>query len=281
MPARWTLRFEREGKPGRWPSWYNIAYDLRRWLLPGLRDIAGVTSMHGDRYAIRVLTGSDLAGDELVVSLSVAGDDIVPALDAGLRAMEAAAASVTVGRGTARVRSVALEETVPAQALVEGGPVGSLVARFATITAFSSGDRRSRAIPDPARIVKSWASSWNGENTEGGPSDCPALHALQVCPETIVAELGTHLDPVAGELHWASAHLEPGASNPRAPRTMHGFCGELSLRLHRRASPEAALWLGRLAAFAPFAGTGYHVQLGLGSTEIRSTPAGAAGPPAP
>jgi hypothetical protein len=114
----------------------------------------------------------------------------------------------------------------------------------------------------------------------------PAEESGSECPADIVGDLGRLLDPVEGTLTWGRARLSAhgiSAERLRAPQSLYGFSGSLRLRLHRKADNEHAIWLGRLAVLAPFVGTGYHVQLGLGATDLVGgrRPPGSAGPPAP
>jgi len=266
MAVRFVLRFAPVGAGQRWRSTYVAAYGLRGALLPLLRESAGVGDLHGSRYAL--FAAPDPAPDgHLLAYLSVGDNGRSGPLAQGLAAIRNGAVEMRIGGVTVHLESFEVERQVGPESMLAAVGPGAIKVRFLTVTTFAAGNRRSRGVPDPALIVSSWASSWNG--TGRGPS--AALETGEPCPPDIIAELGRLLDPTRGTLTWGRAQLaEPATPRDRlrAPSSLYGFTGSLRLRLHRSADPVHALWLGRLAAIAPFVGTGYHVQLGLGVTEV-------------
>jgi hypothetical protein len=266
MAVRFMLRFSPVEEPARWSSTYGAAYGLRGALLPLLRETACIDDLHGGRYCFAPDPEPDLEGC-LVAYLSVGDDRRVEPFVAGLAAISDAAPIMRAGGVTFRLATAEVVAHVGPAELLAATPARGAQVRLMSITTFAAGDRRSRGVADPALIVRSWASSWNGQ--DGGPG--PAAETGEPCPDDMVAGMGRLLDPIAGTLTWGRARVTvPGVSGARlrAPRSLYGFSGSFHLRLHRAAGEEHTVWLARLAALAPFVGTGYHVQLGLGITDV-------------
>lgn len=284
MPGRFVLRFSRVAGDAAWPDGYPAAVDLRPQLIGLLLEHAELTDLRGRRYVITPTVVGPGTTDDLEVRFSVGGDRVVPALQEGFERVRSSGANVRIGSTVARLAAVQRVPSPSVDQVLAADGARLVEVRFDTVTTFSSGDRRSRGVPDPALIVGSWASSWNG-GKDGAPvaPGCPADELGERCPQETAIRLGNLLDPTAGCLRWDRVRLDarPLGREPHAPRSMWGFTGQLTLRLHRSATAEESRWLGRLAVLAPFVGTGYHVQLGLGATEVPSRAVRSAGPSEP
>ncbi len=268
MPVRFHLVLERTSGANPWPSAYATAYCLRGAIVPFLRDAAGVEGIHGQRYSIRVLAPDDTRSAKIDVEFCLLSDGLVPGAYRALDCMRAVAHPVTIGDVVVRVDAVGVAAAEALPTAERSFQAELLDITFLSLTTFAAGDRRTRAVPDPCLVIKSWISSWNG--VKGNPHQCGS---------DVVEELGRHLEPVDGSLAWNVARFHrspPGAQTIHAPYTLFGFTGTLTLLLHHAASTEAAHWLPRLAWLANFAGTGYHAQIGLGATRtvVRQRSAG-------
>jgi CRISPR-associated endoribonuclease Cas6 len=278
MPVRFRLALERTAGANTWPSPYMAAYCLRGALVPYLRDAAGLDGIHGHRYSIHLPALADTERLAVYADLCLLSDNLAPRAHEALQGMHAQAYPILIGDIVARVSHVSVAE---ASAAAQPSGTPSFPAQFVdiaflSVTTFAAGNRRTRAVPDPALIVKSWSSSWNGIDR------CP-----QPCRPEVIEDLSEHLEPIDGSMTWGAAcfprNPNPNADTVHAPYTMSGFIGTLTLRLHRSASSEAAHWLSRLAWLAGFAGTGYHAQIGFGATRAaaRSKSAGPRDTPKP
>jgi hypothetical protein len=276
MPVRFRLTLERTGGVDTWPSTYVAAYSLRGAVIPFLRDAAGIDTIHGHRYTTHLPPPPNPNAATIDAEFSLLSDHVARRAHAALSKMCIDAQPLAIGGVTARVAKVAVVAAEPIPAARRRGSASNRTEfvdiRFGSVTTFATGNRRTRAVPDPVLIVKSWSSSWNA--MDGCPEQCR--------PE-VVEELGHQLEPTDGLLTWGTARYQqnpnPAAATVHAPYTMFGFTGDLTLRLHHASSPEAPLWLSRLAWLADFAGTGYHTQIGLGATRAVAR-SRSAGPPA-
>lgn len=281
MPSRLRLYFQPTGRQLPWPTAYPATYDLRRQLVRLLRQHAQVDALRGNRYVLTVTQEAPQVPESLALDLSVADDGIVPAIRSGLESLKTSHVEFSVGQALARLSGFKEICTVSVERLMDFPGTTMIRVDFVTTTTFAAGDRRSRGVADPGLIVGSWASSWNGSREgEERPTGSVAGATGEACPPDTSASLGRLLDPTKGDLTWERVVLGIYKERPppRAPRSLYGFRGHLTLRLHRSAGPDASLWLARLAGLAPFVGTGYHVQLGFGATETVMLDGRSAGP---
>lgn len=273
MPARFSLRLTRIAGRAVWPSPYVAAYCLRGRLVPYVRDEAALQTLHGSRYTITVNTkrGDEGVGAELTVLPAEWIAPIAGALDR----MRDDSLPIRVGGVIACLSEWCISEQRSAVELVNvvGERLEHFTILFEAATTFAAGNRRSRAVADPALIVGSWASSWNG-----GDRPSPASESGIPCPPAVANELGWLLEPTGGQITWEIVrYYDIDVSGAHAPRTLYGFTGRMGLRLHHSASDQSRCWLARLARLAPFVGTGYHTQIGLGATRVIAGRQGSAG----
>lgn len=268
MAVQFLLHLDRMAEGG-WPSIYAAAYGLRGALIPRFRELAGVTSLHGHRYAISVRPpDTPRSARRLTATLSVLADEQLTALCDALDCLRHTATPMNIGDVPARLAQWSTCARLRSGELLEAptAPVTNVTASFRTITTFAAGNRRTRAVADPGLVIGSWAASWNGK---GDGTGSPASETGVPCPLDVAKDLAWHLEPTRGDLQWGAARFSEGSVNSaHAQRTTYGFTGSITLRLHRTASLDCHTWLARLARLAPFAGTGYHAQIGLGDTRI-------------
>ncbi len=267
MAARFRLRFEWIGPQIEFSSIHMAAYLLRGGLIPVLREAGGVDRLHGQRYRL------DAAPDLRDAGLSVGDDSRTASLADGLAEVREGVVEIPIAGSSARLVSFDLEAREPSQRLLDAVPAQALLVDFSTVTTFAAGNRRSRGIPDPALIIGSWAASWNGRHAGHSPARDTGVE----CPDGFGLHLGRLLDPVAGTLGWGAVRFVDRRQPMKAPGAIYGFTGTLGLRLHWTADKVHRRWLGRLAALAPFVGTGYHPQLGLGATAVEPSQSPSAG----
>ncbi len=261
MPARVPFTVE-AASPG-WSTRYEVALGLHRSLLPAMRTATGFDQMHGRRWSLAV---GSVDGGRASGVIGVPVDAWVEPMLEAMVVIGEAGQSLRIGSADVRLVEFALDDVVSAEAVNASPPRSRLPVEFASVTVFSAGDRGHRSVPDPRLIVGSWARAW---------AELQELHGGSVpgCPRETVDALGGQLAPVGGALQWSAAAFGRGAR--RSPPAMHGFAGSLILQLPRSAGEEERRWLGRLAALAPYVGTGAKPQNGLGHTLI---PPGSADP---